>query len=281
VPASTPIGEPIKMPSRVMMALPYSALSNPPSLPGGGVISVNRCVDMPAKPCETSVQRMAARQADPSGGRQRERQEGARSLPCENRPARCSYAAPAARAAAAWPARRDDREGDEEQQQTEAISEEVYRSPTASVNSLAMDEEIVVPGASKEVLMRCALPITKVTAMVSPERAAQSQHDAADDADARMRHHHVPDDFPGGGAQTVADSLSMGGTVSKTSRMVAAMNGSTMMASTSRRSDMPMPKGGPLNSLPSRECDEVRDQPGLHMPLQHRAPARTGPRCRK
>ena len=28
-----------------------------------------------------------------------------------------------------------------------AISDEVYRSPTASVNSLAIDEEIVVPGA--------------------------------------------------------------------------------------------------------------------------------------
>src|ERR1700688_5074098 len=31
-----------------------------------------------------------------------------------------------------------------------AISEEVYRSPTASVNSLAIAEEMVVPGASKE-----------------------------------------------------------------------------------------------------------------------------------
>src|ERR1700722_6485622 len=49
-----------------------------------------------------------------------------------------------------------------------AIRDEVYRSPTASVNSLAMDEEIVVPGANNEVLMRCSLPITKVTAMVSP-----------------------------------------------------------------------------------------------------------------
>src|SRR5712672_983221 len=38
-----------------------------------------------------------------------------------------------------------------------AMSDEVYRSPTASVNSLAMAEEIVVPGASNEELMRCAL----------------------------------------------------------------------------------------------------------------------------
>ena len=38
VPASTPIGEPIRMPSSVITALPYSALSSPPPLPGGGVI---------------------------------------------------------------------------------------------------------------------------------------------------------------------------------------------------------------------------------------------------
>ena len=49
-----------------------------------------------------------------------------------------------------------------------ATSEEVYRSPTASVNSLAIEAEMVVPGASSEELMRCALPMTKVTAMVSP-----------------------------------------------------------------------------------------------------------------
>ena len=41
-------------------------------------------------------------------------------------------------------------------------------SPTASVNSLAMAAEIVVPGASIEAEMRWALPMTKVTAMVSP-----------------------------------------------------------------------------------------------------------------
>src|SRR5213078_1776843 len=49
-----------------------------------------------------------------------------------------------------------------------AISEELYRSPTASVNSLAMEAEMVVPGASSDEPMRCALPMTKVTAMVSP-----------------------------------------------------------------------------------------------------------------
>jgi len=64
-----------------------------------------------------------------------------------------------------------------------AISAEVYKSPTASVNSLAMVAEMVVPGASTEAEMRCALPITKVTAMVLAEAAAEAEHHAADDAD--------------------------------------------------------------------------------------------------
>src|SRR5882672_2070425 len=45
-----------------------------------------------------------------------------------------------------------------------AMSDEVYKSPTASVNSLAIADEMVVPGASNDELMRCALPMTKVTA---------------------------------------------------------------------------------------------------------------------
>jgi len=35
-----------------------------------------------------------------------------------------------------------------------ATSEEVYSAPTASVNSLAIDAEIVVPGANSEALTR-------------------------------------------------------------------------------------------------------------------------------
>ena len=49
-----------------------------------------------------------------------------------------------------------------------SISAEVYRSPTASANSLARDEAMLFPGASSEGLRCWVLPITKVTAMVSP-----------------------------------------------------------------------------------------------------------------
>ena len=60
------MGDPIRMPSSVITALPYSALSNPPWPPGGGVICVNRCQDIPASPCDSSVHRIAARQARPN-----------------------------------------------------------------------------------------------------------------------------------------------------------------------------------------------------------------------
>ncbi len=63
----------------------------------------------------------------------------------------------------------------------------------------------------------------------------------------------------------------MGGTVSKTSRMVAAMNGSTMIAKTKPAVKMPMPKGGPMNNLLTPGMDvRMLDQPWLNVPLQHR-----------
>ena len=48
-----------------------------------------------------------------------------------------------------------------------------------------------------------------------------------------------------------ADSLSTGGTISNTSRITAAMNGMTMIASTNPAVSTPMPCGGPLKSAPS------------------------------
>src|SRR5450755_2272909 len=169
VPANTPIGEPIKIPSNVIMALPYSALSKPPSLPGGGVIWVNTWRDMPAKPCEMSVHRIAARHARPVMVATNDSARNAPFLPLRKarrfmgyiairRSSRRNIACAAAITVNVMMNNRS----------PSAINEEVYRSPTASVNSLAMDEEIVVPGANKDELTRCALPMTKVTAMVSP-----------------------------------------------------------------------------------------------------------------
>src|SRR3984957_18511733 len=116
-----------------------------------------------------------------------------------------------------------------------------------------MAEEIVVPGASSEELIRCALPITKVTAMVSPSARPNPSimPPTMPTRECGTTTFHItsqvvaPSPYP--------DSLSMGGTVSKTSRMIAAMNGSTMMARTTPAVSTPMPNGGPLNKPPNSD----------------------------
>src|SRR5262249_30399817 len=45
--------------------LPTSGLSRPPSLPGGGVISVNTRSDSPANPCHSNAPRISASQPSP------------------------------------------------------------------------------------------------------------------------------------------------------------------------------------------------------------------------
>ena len=49
-----------------------------------------------------------------------------------------------------------------------AISDERYIAESASVNSLAIVAAIELPGISSDAVSSCALPSTKVTAIVSP-----------------------------------------------------------------------------------------------------------------
>ena len=88
-----------------------------------------------------------------------------------------------------------------------ATSEEVYRSPTASVNSLAMEAEMVVPGRQQRGADAVRVADHEGDGHGLAERAAQAQHDAADHAGAGIRHDHLPDDLPGRGAQAVAGLL--------------------------------------------------------------------------
>src|ERR1700693_4735006 len=143
VPAKTPIGEPIKMPSKVITPLPYNALSNPPSLPGGGVVCVNKCHDMPAKPCEINVQRMAARHARPASVASNESDRNSAFFAFRYarrfmayKGTRCS-----SRRNIAWAAAITVKVM-RNSSKPSAIRDDVYRSPTASVNSLAMADEI-------------------------------------------------------------------------------------------------------------------------------------------
>ena len=55
--------------------------------------------------------------------------------------------------------------------------------------------------------MRCALPITKVTAMVSPSARPRPEHHAADHADTRIGQHDIAQDFPGRAAKAVGRFL--------------------------------------------------------------------------
>src|SRR5262249_33008012 len=61
-----PIGVPMATASAVRIKLPKSGLSSPPSLPGGGVISVNTRTDIPRHPCHRSTPRMRASRPSPS-----------------------------------------------------------------------------------------------------------------------------------------------------------------------------------------------------------------------
>ena len=74
------------------------------------------------------------------------------------------------------------------------------------------------------------------------QRPAQAQHDAADDAHAGKGDHDPAQDLPRGAAEPIGRLPSgPAGTVSKTSRVIEVMNGSTMMARISAAVRMPMP----------------------------------------
>ena len=66
--------------------------------------------------------------------------------------------------------------GDKEQDEAIAISDDRYRSPTASVNSLAMVAEIVVPGENNECRDAVGVADDKGHGHGFAEGAAQRQH---------------------------------------------------------------------------------------------------------
>src|SRR3954464_9529569 len=61
-----PIGVPIATPRTVRIRLPMIGLSSPPSEPGGGVISVNTESDRPENPCQNNSPRINTSQPSPS-----------------------------------------------------------------------------------------------------------------------------------------------------------------------------------------------------------------------
>ena len=73
VPARMPVGVPIRVAIKVITTLPKIAFSNPPALPGGGVISVNNAGVIAAIPFHSNVHRTRTSHSKPKPGR-RDRQ---------------------------------------------------------------------------------------------------------------------------------------------------------------------------------------------------------------
>src|SRR5581483_6186279 len=124
-------------------------------------------------------------------------------------------------------------------------------SPTASVNSFASVDAMVLPGRNSDEDSLCALPMTKVTAMVSPSarpRPSMTPPTTPTLVYGSTTFHttsHVVD------PSAYADSFSTEGTTSNTSRITEAMNGITMIARMIPAESTPIPIGGPRNSAPA------------------------------
>src|SRR5690606_33576133 len=129
-----------------------------------------------------------------------------------------------------------------------ANSDGMCSAGSASANSLASVDAIELPGANRLAERRFALPITNVTAIVSPS-ARPSPSITPPTTPTRVygstmwrTTSQVVQPMP------YADSFSIGGTVSKTSRMTEATKGTTISASTTPAVKMPMPSGGPAKT---------------------------------
>ena len=113
-----------------------------------------------------------------------------------------------------------------------SISALKYRSPVASVNSLAITDAIVYPGANNDALICGLFPMTMVTAMVSPSARAKARNT---EPMMPVRAHGTTTCQVA--SQRVAPIASAAsrcsrGTLSNTSRDTEMMNGTTMIAST-------------------------------------------------
>src|SRR5699024_6727271 len=125
-----------------------------------------------------------------------------------------------------------------------------YIALVASVNSLASVEAMVQPGSNSATDRRWALPITKVTVMVSPS-ARHSLSMKLPTMPMRVNGMITPVII----SQRVAPmpwlaSLRLAGTLSNRSTSTDAMNGITMIARTRPAVNTPMPMGGPWKSAP-------------------------------
>src|ERR1700754_5156822 len=122
-----------------------------------------------------------------------------------------------------------------------------------------MVAEIEVPGANSDELILWELPITKVTAMVSPRarpRASMAPPTTPVEQKGRQTFHITSQLVEPRPYEASFNTL---GTVSSTSRVTAEMKGRIMMERIRPAVKMPMPKVEPPNSVPSTGTSPTTD----------------------
>src|SRR4029077_4234233 len=128
-----------------------------------------------------------------------------------------------------------------------SIRAAMWRSVSASVNSLSRTAAIVYCGAKSEAEILGLLPMTIVTAIVSPSARPKPSITAptmpvrAKKSAARIASKRVA-------PSAYAPSRCAAGTAFSTSRATDEVNGITMTARISPAASMPTPSGGPLKS---------------------------------
>src|SRR6266704_4261693 len=205
MPARTPTGVPISVARETSIRLPTMALSNPPSPPGGGVISVNSRNDRPARPRSRVVQSIHTSQNRPKPMASSD-MPSARRLTSLRRSCRLIASPPfiprQTQQQQLRQAQHD--EGNEEQDQTE------YDQRGRVERRLGLGEFVGQRRGDAVAWLeqRDASEDVDVADQEGhghglAQRPSEPEHDAADDADLSVGKDHAPDDLPGRRAEGI------------------------------------------------------------------------------
>lgn len=102
---------------------------------------------------------------------------------------------------------RQDGEGDEEQDQTQRYQRRYVQLAHGLVELVGDRRRDRRPRSHQRLAYPVGVADDERDGHGLAQRAAEAEHDAADDADAGIGQHHLPDDFPGRGAQPIGGFL--------------------------------------------------------------------------
>src|SRR6516225_11065308 len=192
-----PIGVPMTTARTVRMRLPAIGLSSPPAEPGGGVISVNTANESPLNPCQSRAPRISTSHPSPNSVAASER-----AMAIWLRRRRAEYRRFMALSDPALDLQQHEaggsqhNEGDDKQNEAE-------RNQRGGVEVADRLGELVGDGRGDRRPRRQERSRYPVGVADDErhghglaQRPPQAQHDAADDADARIRQHDMADHLP-------------------------------------------------------------------------------------